>query len=701
MSRREFVVVVTAAVALSGALLLPWLREAASAIPDAAREGNPWWGADARLILWILAWDAHALWTQPLGLFDANIFHPLPGTLAGSEHLLASVLLSGPIQALTGNPVLAANTVALASYPLSAVLIYALLRALALGPAAACVGSVAFALGPLRVPADLHVLQYPNHALAFALLTLLAVGRGLSAWLALPALVAALFTSYYIAVMTAALVAVEVAIVALRGSVAIALRLVAAAAAAALLLLLCSRPYFGLASSTALTANLSALGAVAPVLRADFLDPGNRDWGCGWGVAILALAGLAAPLLGARAPAERWWRWVALAAVGGALAWGPTLEVGGLEIPMPAAILAETPLRALRGLSRFVILAHVGVAGLAAEGAAAMLASARAHGAGSTTAALLGGALAVAAGLPRALDLTARPLTALRTGDAVPAVDRWLATAAGPLLEIPGPGLGTALEQSESMYSSTFHWRPLLNGHTGFVPWQFEPIAAEIRRLPDPRALRAVVDLTGMRWILVRRSRVDAATFARWGRAAESSEALTLRPEGGNDLLLEVGLRARRPWADVLAAGGAGPGRTTLGTPLAPLSPRLVSGTIRAVLLTRTAPAGRRLRPIVTVENRGVQDWPALVRPGESPAQTVVVTPRWTPRDGGPALVREPIPLPRDIATDDAVVFQATVVAPERPGAYTLDLALEQLGGPHLPGVEPARLGLDVASAAE
>jgi len=43
---------------------------------------------DYYLVLWILAWGAHALSRSPLHLFDANVFHPAPASLAFSEHLL-------------------------------------------------------------------------------------------------------------------------------------------------------------------------------------------------------------------------------------------------------------------------------------------------------------------------------------------------------------------------------------------------------------------------------------------------------------------------------------------------------------------------------------------------------------------------------------------------------------------------------------
>ncbi|MGD8398442.1 MAG: hypothetical protein PVG11_06260, partial [Anaerolineae bacterium] len=40
---------------------------------------------DALLNVWITAWDGHQLVADPLHLFEANIFHPYPRTLAYSE----------------------------------------------------------------------------------------------------------------------------------------------------------------------------------------------------------------------------------------------------------------------------------------------------------------------------------------------------------------------------------------------------------------------------------------------------------------------------------------------------------------------------------------------------------------------------------------------------------------------------------------
>ena len=51
---------------------------------------------DTHLFLWTLGWNTHALTTRPLHVFDANIYAPMPNTLAYSENALGSVPFAAP-----------------------------------------------------------------------------------------------------------------------------------------------------------------------------------------------------------------------------------------------------------------------------------------------------------------------------------------------------------------------------------------------------------------------------------------------------------------------------------------------------------------------------------------------------------------------------------------------------------------------------
>ena len=75
---------------------------------DTQLPGGP---GDPQLVTWILSWGVHALTTDPFDLFNANIFYPVPNTLALSEHMIAVLPIFAPAYLLTGNPIIAHNVV--------------------------------------------------------------------------------------------------------------------------------------------------------------------------------------------------------------------------------------------------------------------------------------------------------------------------------------------------------------------------------------------------------------------------------------------------------------------------------------------------------------------------------------------------------------------------------------------------------------
>lgn len=105
---------------------------------------------DGHLYVWTMGWNAWALATRPLGLFDANIFHPERLTLAYSENLIGTGLFAAPVLWLTDNPVLALNLALLVTPVLCGVGAYVLARQLGLSVAAAVVCGLVFAFSPAR-----------------------------------------------------------------------------------------------------------------------------------------------------------------------------------------------------------------------------------------------------------------------------------------------------------------------------------------------------------------------------------------------------------------------------------------------------------------------------------------------------------------------------------------------------------------------
>lgn len=128
--------------ALTVIMAAPWsLHPATRVLADAP---------DPRLYIWTLAWDAHAFSTNPFGIFDANIYYPLPNTLAYSENLIGSAFLAAPVIWLTGNAVLAMNLVALSATCLSGLGAYLLARRLGIGALGAVLAGIVFAFAPSR-----------------------------------------------------------------------------------------------------------------------------------------------------------------------------------------------------------------------------------------------------------------------------------------------------------------------------------------------------------------------------------------------------------------------------------------------------------------------------------------------------------------------------------------------------------------------
>ena len=128
--------------------------------------------SDRNLYAWTLAWDAHALLHRPLAIFDANIFHPYPRTLAYSENLIGAGLLVAPVEWLVQDPFLGFNLAALLSVPLCALGAYLLARRLGLDASSAWICGLVFGFAPprfLRID-QLHLtsVQWIPFCLAYA-----------------------------------------------------------------------------------------------------------------------------------------------------------------------------------------------------------------------------------------------------------------------------------------------------------------------------------------------------------------------------------------------------------------------------------------------------------------------------------------------------------------------------------------------------
>jgi hypothetical protein len=131
---------------------------------------------DPVFVMWALAWDCQQLLAILRGdlarlatFFDANIFYPLPLTLAYSEHFIAQAVQILPVWALTGNPILCYNLLYLSTFVLSGLGAYLFVREITGNPRAALVAGMLFAFAPYRFPQSSHLQVLSSQWMPFAL----------------------------------------------------------------------------------------------------------------------------------------------------------------------------------------------------------------------------------------------------------------------------------------------------------------------------------------------------------------------------------------------------------------------------------------------------------------------------------------------------------------------------------------------------
>jgi len=167
--------------------------------------------ADAQLNEWILAWVAHTLPQDPLHLFQANIFYPAHDSLAFSEPLILPALLGAPLLWLGGSPVLVFNLVMIAGFVLTGLATYQLILMWTGNRMAAVLGASTFAFNTHTLTRLAHVQALHIYGLPLVLLALdrlVSSARMRDAWLLSAAMIMLAYTSGYLMVFGAVMIAV-------------------------------------------------------------------------------------------------------------------------------------------------------------------------------------------------------------------------------------------------------------------------------------------------------------------------------------------------------------------------------------------------------------------------------------------------------------------------------------------------------------
>lgn len=482
--------------------------------------------ADTMLNQWILAWVAHALVTNPLELFNANIFYPEPRTLAFSEHLFVPALFGAPLYWLGASPVLGYNVVLWCGLALTAWTTSLVLHrwtgdwwaALAAGSLAAFNSETLTRMGHIQA---MHVEFLPLALLALD--DVLRDGRQRDA-LRLGVLAAAqMLCSGYLLVMTAVSLVVGV-LAQPRRWIGARFRRVAPALAIAIVVMgVLTAPflyqYYRVQHDQGLTRSYDEV-AMYSALWSNYLATAGRFHYESWSHAYFAesnsavfpgilplLLALVAVLSGVAIRDGRARMWLAIGLVGLALSFGPRLP--GYELLYYGFPL----LQGIRAVSRFGFLWLFAVAILMGFGLAWLRQriSRDAGPARRRWATVLGVASLVVVNVEN----TRMPMAFVEAPE-IPAIYRTLAQVDGAVVaELPFPHPRRATHNAEYLWASTQHWKPLLNGYSGFLPLSYGRHWEAFVAFPDPSVITALRE-AGVTHIVVHMAQVpDAAAALR------------------------------------------------------------------------------------------------------------------------------------------------------------------------------------------
>ena len=254
--------------------LIPLSFHPASALNDSQ---------DCLLNTWIMAWDQGQIFRNPLKLFSANVFFPNRNPLTFSEHLVPQALVSLPVRALGGGPVLAYNFIFFLGVFLNGSIMFLLVHRLVRDHAAAVIGGVIFAFGSYQMQHLAHVQLFSSWLIPLAFLYLLRFfqDRSLKSsvlfWLVftLQALACVYYGLFFIAILALAL---PLLLAMHRSKIdrPFLAKLALPAIPASGVLLVFSLPYFSLFKSYGFQRELEAGADLAAYLAA---WPGNVVWG--------------------------------------------------------------------------------------------------------------------------------------------------------------------------------------------------------------------------------------------------------------------------------------------------------------------------------------------------------------------------------------------------------------------------------------
>ncbi|HEV3056798.1 MAG TPA: PA14 domain-containing protein [Vicinamibacterales bacterium] len=449
---------------------------------------------DTVLNEWTLAWVVHEAPRAPQHLYDGNIFYPERDTVAYSESLIVQSLLAAPILWLGGSPVLAYNLVLLAGFALTGWTMSLVVSRWTGDRVAGLVSGILFAFNAHTLTRLPHLQAQHVEFLPLALLALDALLRDPRArhalWLALWFTLQGL-TSMYLLVLTA--VAITTATLARpedwagRRFTRVGPLVVLAAATASLALAPFLAPYWRLRYVQGFSRSVEEAMTFSASWRDYASTPGrvhyalwSHDWFSGNalfpGVLGLMLVGVAVAR-GIAFTDRRARMCLAFGLAGIVLSFGAA-------VPGYATLHRAIPLlQSIRVVSRFGYLEIVAVAIVAGFGAASLRRTLPRGWSRAFSAGALGLAI---------LEPLAAPIELTRFDAISPIYDQLARESRAVVVEIPFYRPSAAFANARYMLNSTHHWRPLLNGHSGFLPASYQRHYEALSGFPDSTSIAAL-----------------------------------------------------------------------------------------------------------------------------------------------------------------------------------------------------------------
>ncbi|MDP3720646.1 MAG: hypothetical protein Q8T13_23025 [Acidobacteriota bacterium] len=516
---------------------------------------------DGRWSIWVVTWVAHALTSNPLGVYQANIFHPHQNALAFSEGNLVGGVMGIPAWLLTHNPYVTHNFMFILSFVVSTIATYYLVRHLTGDRRAAAVAGLLFAYCPYVFARQAHSQLLLIGFIPWAMLAFhrfidrrsvpRAIELGVVLWLT------GLACAYYGLFAGGMVAAGSILLSITRGHWREPRYWMLVTLAAAVCVGLTTPlfvPYLevqqeagfarSLNDARAYSANLGAWLAssswlhrwLVPYLQPPYMQsfsevlfPGVLavvlgGWGAWLGLRQSGAHSDVASGFSRTIPRDIIWMYVGIAGIAFWTAFGPK---AGLYTLLYHTVPVFSFLRAP---SRTGIVVTLCLVVLAAPALMKLMSGRRAT-------------LAFAALLLLATgDLYRAPLRT-REAPPLPRVYKTLALLPrGPVIEFPfWADRPSYPRHAEYMLTSTAHWQPLINGYSDHIPQDFRDTAVPLNTFPSPEAF-AILEPLGARYAVFHLNLMPRQVLAPLIERLEVTYRGYLRPidKDGDAWLFEI-----------------------------------------------------------------------------------------------------------------------------------------------------------------